>query len=303
MLELEERITVNQFVQEPDDVPAWVQTFQDSYLQMTDALIKSDRNFAICKNRISGIVEIYGLKGDNDQSIYHTNASVFCEAMITKLGQELTALNKGVQVELACAIPTEILPRQQDFKDPMSLNLIKFYNHMVSQFAGRGEDISKQRLAKIIAEQLGHSGWIGSSGMNSEEKFENFIEKSFTKKKGEVHGYVCCYVADSWKVVPNKIDWKNGCRDGGSLLVKTIQDTLTLLGAVHKDHKPMAEIMRKAIQSCDGTDTSVAYGTIIDFPGVSFVFRKTKLEVQFETKTFDLIADFLKKNHPQFTKV
>lgn len=288
-------------VQEPPDVPKWVDTLDVGYQSLVDNVQRANRDFYNADKLLRSVVpNIYGLTGNFDQDTNYKNAQMVAAALYVKIGVELS-LN-GVIAEIpAQDLPEEFLPTDfKNFKDPHSFSPIKLYQYLFAKYAGNAaKTLVWGRMANAFAAHFGHGNWTWTHGNNDSDKF---FALSFKQQNDHYTGYLSASVdVNALRPLANHICWKHDSRDAIQQALNDFADLLHLA-----DRSPaLVETARKVAKSVANAANgmSTAYGQKVNHAGdLIFTFRKERLEVRFSTALFDIIRSFLLTHHPDFSK-
>lgn len=291
-------------VQEPPDVPKWVDALETGYQTLTASILRSNHDFYHV-NKIVRDLHVHSIEGNFDQDLPHKNAHQFAAAVFKNLGDELA--HKGVPVEIpGNDLPETILPMNlKDFKDPLSFSPIKLYQYLFNKYAGKNSQaLVLGRVARGFTRAFGHNSWefvpVGSERERL-PKLDTFFEKSFEQKGGFYNGYITATQGDTFGKIASMIDWKYDSRGEIRQNIENLADLLVLTDS-GKPFVNNIRLLAKLIgEKTGGQD--VAYGwRSIHGEDLLFTFRKERLEVKFSTAFMDDIRTFLLNNHPDFKR-
>jgi hypothetical protein len=298
-------------VQEPPDVPKWVDALETGYQTLTTSVMRANHEFYYT-NKLVRSLHVHSIEGAFSEDVLHKNAHQFAAAVFKNLGDELA--HKGVPVEIpGNDLPETILPMNlKDFKDPLSFSPIKLYQYLFEKYAGKNSQaLVLGRVARGFTRAFGHNAWEFAYDGNSGDprdlerkrlpKLDTFFEKSFEQKGGFYNGYITATQGDTFGRIASMIDWKYDSRGEIRQNIENLADLLVLTDS----GKPFVNNIR-LLAKLIGEKTSgkdIAYGwRSIHGESLLFTFRKEKLEVKFSTAFMDDIRTFLLNHHPDFKR-
>lgn len=291
-------------VQEPPDVPEWVDALEDGYQRLTSSVMRANHEFYHV-NKVVRDLHVHSIEGNFSEDVLHKNASQFAEAVINNLGQDLSL--KGVPVVIPPNdLPESILPMNiKDFKEPRSFSPIKLYQYLFEKYAGQNSQILVLgRAAKAFTRNFGHQSWEfveASPERVRQPKLDTFFEKSFEQKGDFYHGYIAACPDHTWGAIANMIDWKYDSRGEISKALDNLADLLHLIDR-GDDIVGMVKTTSTIVSDkTKGQDTP--YGQKMNHGNdIVITFRKGRLEFKFSTALMDAIRTFLLSYHPDFKR-
>jgi hypothetical protein len=291
-------------VQEPPDVPKWVNALEDGYQRLTTSVMRANHEFHYT-NMLVRNLHVHSIEGNFNQDVLHKNASQFAEAVFKKLGEELSL--KGVSVVIPPNdLPEKILPMNlKDFKDPLSFSPIKLYQYLFEKYAGQNSQILVlSRAAVAFTRNFGHHGWEfvdAGSERARQPKLDTFFEKSFEQKGDFYHGYITATPGETWGAIANMIDWKYDSRGQISQALNQLADLLHLVDR-GDDIVGVARTISTIVND-KASGQNIPYGQKANHGNdMVITFRKGKMEFKFSTALMDVIRTFLLSYHPDFQR-
>ena len=219
-------------VQEPPDVPKWVDALEDGYQRLANSVLRANIDF----HQVTTVVRslhVHSIEGSFSEDVLHKNASQFAEAVFKNLGEELSL--KGVPVVIPPNdLPESFLPMNiRDFKEPLTFSPIKLYQYLFEKYAGQNSQILVlSRAAQAFTRNFGHQGWEfveASPERVRQPKLDTFFEKSFEQKGDFYHGYIAATHGETLGAIANVIDWKYDSRGEISKALDNLADLLHLI--------------------------------------------------------------------------